>query len=125
MNSISLKPELLELYRLNEFVLDKLKKENLQVDLIVEEVFVNIVNYSNADFIRVNVEFENPTLTLEFIDNGIEFNPTLKENPKKPETIENAEIGGWGIFLTKEMADELDYTYINGENHLKIIKKVK
>ena len=125
MNSISLKPELLELYRLNEFVLDKLKKENLQVDLIVEEVFVNIVNYSNADFIKVNFEFEKPTLTLEFIDNGTEFNPTLKENPIKPETIENAEIGGWGIFLTKEMADELDYTYINGENHLKIIKKVK
>jgi len=125
MNSISLQPELLELYRLNEFILDKLKKENLQVDLIVEEVFVNIVNYSNADFIKVNAEFEEPTLTIEFIDNGIEFNPILKENPEAPETIEEAKIGGLGIFLTKEMADELDYKYINGENHLIIIKNVE
>lgn len=125
MNTISLKPELLELYRLNEFILDKLKKENLQVNLIAEEVFVNIVNYSNTDFIRVNVEFEEPTLTIEFIDNGIEFNPILKENAKTPETIEEAKIGGLGILLTKEMADDLDYKYINGENHLKIIKNVE
>ncbi len=125
MNTISLQPELNELYRLNDFIIDNLKEENLQVNLITEEVFVNIVNYSNADFIKVNVEFETPTLTLEFIDNGIEFNPLLKEDPKAPETIEEAQIGGWGIFLAKEMADEIYYQHINGENHLKIIKKVE
>jgi len=125
MNTISLQPELNELYRLNDFIIDNLKEENLQVNLITEEVFVNIVNYSNANFIKVNVEFETPTLTLEFIDNGIEFNPLLKEDPKAPETIEEAQIGGWGIFLAKEMADEIYYQHINGENHLKIIKKVE
>jgi len=125
MKTISLQPELNELYRLNDFIIDNLKEENLQVNLITEEVFVNIVNYSNANFIKVNVEFETPTLTLEFIDNGIEFNPLLKEDPKAPETIEEAQIGGWGIFLAKEMADEIYYQHINGENHLKIIKKVE
>jgi len=125
MKTISLQPELNELYRLNDFIIDNLKEENLQVNLIAEEVFVNIVNYSNADFIKVNVEFETPTLTMEFIDNGIEFNPLLKENPKTPETIEETQVGGLGIFLTKEMADELDYQYLNNENHLKIIKNVE
>jgi anti-sigma regulatory factor (Ser/Thr protein kinase) len=125
MKTISLQPELNELYRLNDFIIDNLKEENLQVNLIAEEVFVNIVNYSNADFIKVNVEFETSTLTMEFIDNGIEFNPFLKEDPKAPETIEEAQIGGWGIFLAKEMADEIYYQHINGENHLKIIKKVE
>ena len=125
MKTISLQPELNELYRLNDFIIDNLKEENIQVNLIAEEVFVNIVNYSNADFIKVNVEFETPTLTMEFIDNGIEFNPLLKEDPKAPETIEEAQIGGWGIFLAKEMADEIYYQHINGENHLKIIKKVE
>ena len=41
-----------------------------------------------------------------------------------PETIDEAQIGGLGIFFAKEMADELYYHYTNGENHLKIIKKV-
>lgn len=125
MNSITLKPELNELYALNEFILDKLPKENLQVSLIVEEIFVNIVKYSKADSITVNAEYENQTLTMKFIDNGIQFNPLLKEDPKVPTSIDDAEIGGLGIFLTKEMADDLNYHYINGENHLKIIKKVE
>lgn len=125
MNSISLKPELNELYTLNEFILTRINKKNLQLDLIVEEIFVNIVNYSKTDFIKVKVEFENPTLTIEFIDNGVEFNPLLKENPKTPKTIDDAEIGGLGIFLTKELADTIYYKYVNGENHLKIIKNVE
>ena len=125
MNSIRLKPELEELYSLNEFILNELPEENLQVNLIVEEIFVNIVNYSKTDFITVNVEYEKPTLILEFIDMGIQFNPLLKEDPEIPTTIDDAQIGGLGILLTKEMADELYYHYTNGENHLKIIKKVE
>lgn len=125
MKSIRLKPELGELYSLNEFILNELPEENLQVNLIVEEIFVNIVNYSKTDFITVNVEYEKPTLILEFIDMGIQFNPLLKEDPEIPTTIDDAQIGGLGILLTKEMADELYYHYTNGENHLKIIKKVE
>ncbi len=125
MNSISLKPELKELYTLNEFILNELPEENIQVNLILEEIFVNIVEYSKADYIKVNAEFEPSILTIEFIDNGIEFNPLLKEDPETPTTIDDAQIGGLGIFLTKEMADELEYQYENGENHLKIIKNVE
>lgn len=125
MNSITLKPEITELYVLNDFILNELGEKDIQVNLIVEEVFVNIVDYSKTDFIIVNAEFIKPILTIEFIDNGIEFNPLLKENPPLPDDIDEAQIGGLGIFLTKEMADELDYHYINGENHLKIIKKVE
>ena len=125
MSSISLKPEITELYTLNEFILNELQEENLQVNLIVEEIFVNIVNYSKTENITVNAEYEKPILTLEFIDNGIEFNPLLREFPKAPKSIDDAKIGGLGIFLTQELADELEYHYENGENHLIIIKNVK
>lgn len=125
MNSITLKPEFNELYTLNEFILNELPEENLQVNLIVEEIFSNLVNYSETDFITVNVEFNTPILTLEFIDDGLEFNPLLKENPKLPENIDEAQIGGLGIFLTKQMADGISHDYLNGENHLKITKRVE
>ena len=125
MNTITLKPDISELYTLTEFILNELPEENLQVNLIVEEIFVNIVSYSKTEFITVNVEFDNPTLTIEFIDNGIEFNPLLKEDPNQPDDIDEAQIGGLGIFLTKQMSDELDYSYVNGENHWKIIKIVE
>lgn len=125
MNSITLQPEITELYALNDFILDELPEENLQVNLIVEEIFVNIVNYSKTEFIIVNAEYKKPTLTIEFIDNGIEFNPILKEEPPIPHDIDEAQLGGLGIFLTKEMADELEYSYENNENHLIIIKNVE
>ena len=125
MNSILLEPEINELYNLNEFILNEIKEENLQVNLIIEEIFVNIVNYSKTDFIKVNVEFENSKLIIEFIDNGIEFNPLLKEDPEVTNNISDVQIGGLGIFLTKKMADELHYQYKNGENHLKVIKNVE
>lgn len=125
MNSITINPKLTELNTLNEFILNELKKEDLQVKLIVEEIFVNIINYSKTEFITVNVEYDEQTLTLEFIDNGIEFNPLLKDDPEVPATIDDAQIGGLGIFLAKELADDLQYHYTNGKNHMKIIKKVK
>ena len=125
MNSITLKPELSELYTLNKFISNKLPEENLQIEFIVEEIFVNIVNYSKTDFIKINVEYELSTLILEFIDNGIEFNPLLKEDPELPKNIDEATVGGLGIFLTKKIVNAIYYHHINGENHLKIIKKVE
>ena len=125
MNSITLKPELKKINTLKEFILNEIGKEDFQVDFIVEEIFVNIVNYSKTEFVTINVEYDNPTLTMEFIDNGIEFNPLLAESPTMPSDIDEAQVGGLGIYLTKKIADELDYSYINGENHLKIIKNVK
>ena len=125
MSSITLKPKLTELHTLNEFLLNELGVNEFQVNFIAEEIFVNIVNYSKTDFIIVNVEYDKPTLTLEFIDRGIKFNPLLKEDPETPDNIDEAQIGGLGIFLTKQLADDISYEYFNGENHLKIIKKVE
>lgn len=125
MNSITLKPELSELYTLTEFILNGLPQEDLQVNFIVEEIFVNIVNYSKTEFVTVNVEYTPPTLTLEFIDNGIKFNPLLSEDPSQSDNIDEVKIGGLGIFLTKKIADKLDYHYKDCENHLIIIKKVE
>lgn len=121
MNSLKLKVELSELYTLKDFVKNNYK-EDMAVNLVIEELFVNIVNYSNADYIIVNIEHDND-LMIEFIDNGIEFDPTSQESPKKPNDIEEAQVGGLGILLAKSFADELIYTYENGKNHLKIVKK--
>ena len=88
MNSISLKPELSELYGLNEFISSIISKEDLHINLIVEEIFVNIVNYSNAEFIKVDACFEDSVLTLEFADNGFEQNLQRPLKMRKSEVLE-------------------------------------
>ena len=124
MNSITLKPNLDELCALNNFIHTNYSKNDFQLDLIVEEVFVNIVNYSKTEFIKVNFNVDE-SLILEFVDNGIAFNPLNRDDPEMPDTIEDAQIGGLGIFMVKTYADELQYQYENGENHFKIVKNVK
>ncbi len=124
MNSLKLIPDINELYKLNDFVHEELSVNDMQIDLVLEEIFVNIVNYSNTEFIIVNVDYDKSTKSalIEFVDNGIEFNPLLKDKTEFPNSIEESEIGGLGIFFIKNFADDLKYNFINGENHLKIIK---
>lgn len=124
MKTITLNPEINELHKLNEFVLKELPNEDIHVNLITEEIFINIVNYSKTEFIKVNVDYADQILTLEFIDNGTEFNPLLKKDYVLPDNIAETQIGGLGIFFTKEFSDELEYHYINGENRLKITKVI-
>ena len=123
MNSITLKPEINQLAKLNEFLHEKIPEYDLQMELMVEEVFVNIVSYSDCSIITVQADSENNECILEFIDDGIEFNPLLEE-AELPENIEDAKIGGLGIHLVKEISDDLLYSYEHGKNHLKIIKKL-
>lgn len=127
MNSLNLKPDIQELYKLNEFIYNNIQVNNFQLDLIVEEIFVNIVNYSNADDIKVNLEFneKDSIVYLEFVDNGIQFNPIKQKEYKPPSDIDSASIGGRGISLVKKYADVMDYTYFDNKNHLKITKIVK
>lgn len=125
MNTLNLKPDIQELYKINEYIHETLKVDNIRIDLIVEEIFVNIVNYSKCDYINVNLSYEDNIFTIEFIDNGIEFNPLLKEDPIIADNIEEFEIGGLGIHLTKEISNNITYEYLNDENHLKISKIVE
>ena len=122
METLKLEVDLKKLYKLTEFIAQYSK--DLQTKLAIEEIFVNIVNYSNADYAIVNVECDE-NLEMEFVDNGIQFNPLLKKDTETPESLEEVKIGGLGIMLVKNYADDLTYKYENGENHFKIIKNVK
>lgn len=123
MYSIDLKLEKEELYRLNDFIEKIISKKDAKIELILEEVFVNILNYSNSDFLKVFANHEKNRLKIEFIDNGMKFNPLSKEDPEFPDSVEDAKVGGLGLFLTKSFADCLHYEYKNGENHFILIKE--
>ncbi|RAP49831.1 MAG: hypothetical protein BZ136_02750 [Methanosphaera sp. rholeuAM74] len=125
MKSIKLNPEITELTRLNDFITEEFNLNDFKLNLIVEEIFVNIVNYSQCSYIKVDFELEKGGLTITFRDDGVEFNPLAVDEVKHPDSIEEAEIGGLGIHLSKELADEMHYEYSDNENRLTIIKNGK
>ncbi|MBE6493939.1 MAG: ATP-binding protein [Methanosphaera stadtmanae] len=124
MKYINLEPKIEELNRLNNFVEEEFSLNQHDIKLIVEEIFVNIVNYSKCSYIKVFFELNDNQFKIIFSDNGIKFNPLLKDDPEFPDRIEDAKIGGLGIHLVKTLADEISYEYINDENHLTVIKSV-
>ena len=63
-------------------------------------------------------------LELTFIDKGIPYNPLENKDPDVTLDIEKRKIGGLGIFLVKEMMDEVSYEYADGQNILKIKKNL-
>lgn len=98
------------------------------VRLACEEVIVNIIQYAypaGADgYIRVNLSVESKRLRIEISDGGIPFNPIDKALPDVTLEAEEREIGGLGIFLTRQMMDVAEYEYKEGENRLLLIKDI-
>lgn len=105
------------------------EKVLVQLEVVVEEIFVNIANYAyqpgqGEAIIRCSVE-ENPLrVTVQFLDNGQPFNPLMKEDPDITLPAEERRIGGLGILMVKKSMDAVHYEYRDGKNILTIKKNI-
>ena len=102
-------------------------KTQMQIDIAVEEIFVNIAHYAYHPEVggaTICVEMEdNPlAVVLTFIDQGVPYDPLKKEDPDITLSAEEREIGGLGIFMVKKSMDNLAYEYKDGRNILTVKK---
>ncbi len=100
-----------------------------QIDLAVEEIFVNIAHYSGAAEAEVFCNYDSDEkgsgiLEVSFTDAGKPFNPLEKPDPDITLSAEERDIGGLGIFLTKKFMDSVEYKFEGGKNILKIKKTI-
>jgi anti-sigma regulatory factor (Ser/Thr protein kinase) len=99
----------------------------LRLELAIEESVVNIINYSFPDRtgeIIMTCENRNNNIIIKIIDDGIPFNPLEKEDPDITAPVENRKIGGLGIFLVKNIMDDIKYEYRDHNNVLTLIKNI-
>ena len=102
-------------------------KSQMQMEIAVEEIFVNIANYAYAPEIgkatvRVEVSGDPVTVSITFIDRGVPYDPLAKEDPDVTLSAEERKIGGLGIFMTKKIMDDISYEYKDGQNILTLKK---
>ena len=102
-------------------------KTSMQLELVIEEIFVNIANYAYHPEIGAAtfcMEFEeNPAAVLmTFLDRGKPYNPLEKDDPDTTLDIDERDVGGLGIFLVKNNVDEISYEYADGKNILRMKK---
>jgi anti-sigma regulatory factor (Ser/Thr protein kinase) len=102
-------------------------KVQMQIDLAVEEIFVNIANYAyhpetGPATVRVEVKPDASAVIITFIDHGVPYDPLAKADPDITLSSDERDIGGLGIFLVKKNMDDIRYEYLNGSNILTIVK---
>ena len=103
-------------------------KTQMQIDLCVEEVFVNIASYAYGDGTgdaEIHISAEDGVVTLTFIDAGTTYDPLKKADPDTTLSAQERQIGGLGIFLVKKTMDAVSYRYEDGKNVLTMCKKIK
>ena len=84
------------------------------INLVVEELFTNMVrhNRGGGDRITVSIERQDNQVHLELVDTDVEpFDPATAEVPSVDAGIEERRPGGLGIYLVRKMVDDLNYEY--------------
>ena len=104
-------------------------KTQMQVDIAVEEIFVNIAHYAyvpgvGSATIRAEVSEDPLAVSLTFVDNGMPYDPLAKEDPDITLSADERQIGGLGIFMVKKSMDDVAYEYKDGQNVLTIKKNL-
>ncbi|MDD4636943.1 MAG: ATP-binding protein [Bacteroidales bacterium] len=96
---------------------------NLALEEIVSNVILYAYPYESADN-KIFIEFSKSGDQLKFVisDYGKPFDPTTKDEPDI--TLEAVErpIGGLGIFLVKQIMDDIAYYRENDMNKLVLYK---
>ncbi len=102
-------------------------KAQMQIDIAIEEIFVNIAHYAYPEaegeaVISVEPGENGSSVTITFEDEGIQYDPLKNEDPDITLSAEDRPIGGLGIFMVKKSMDEVSYEYKDGKNRLTIKK---
>ena len=104
-------------------------KVQVQLDITVEEIFVNIAHYAyeggvGKAVIRMHIQEEPKAVEIIFMDWGMPYNPLEREDPDVTLSAEDRQIGGLGIYMVKKSIDDVSYEYKDGQNILIIQKKL-
>ncbi len=131
---LKLKNQMEELERVNQFVeeigdelgLDMEMQMNL--NLVIEEMVVNVISYAYPEGktaeIELLAESDGKELTFVLSDKGKAFDPTAKETADMDVNPAERDLGGMGIFIVKNIMNEVSYQRLEGKNLLTMKKDI-
>ena len=112
--------ELVALEQIREFVREEFRQWNVpqdaawDVDLVLEELFTNVLKYGHpsATPVTVSLEWRKPLLTIDLRDADSDFfDPTSVPAPDTDLPIAERSAGGLGLHIIRRMAVRFAYTY--------------
>lgn len=101
----------------------------MSLNLALEEAATNVILYAYPKGSCGSVELsadlvEGKRLRFVLTDSGKPFDPTAAPDPDIAASAVDRPIGGLGIFLVRQIMDEVLYDYDGGHNVLTMIKNI-
>ena len=132
--ALELMPNITELARLNTAI-DAFGQGHhwspqtlFQVKLALEEAVTNILSYGydgqKTQLIWLKVVQEGRLLSIVLTDNGTPFDPLERPPPDLDSNLEDRMVGGLGVYLIRQMMDNVSYQRQDGCNKLCMMKNV-
>lgn len=132
--SIILANDIAEISRLAQFVDEVGEEFSLTPDvifnlnLVLEEAVANVINYAypkeEHESIYLSAKLQEGSIVFVLTDTGKEFDPTMAPEADITLSAEDRPIGGLGIFLIRQIMNEVKYERIEGKNVLTLGKKL-
>jgi serine/threonine-protein kinase RsbW len=103
--------------------------ETVSFELALEEIFMNVVMHDSpaAPVPRVEVSLAlcDDCLTLMIEDDGPSFDPLSLAAPDVTANLESRGVGGLGVYLVRQMMDDVCYQRLGARNQLRMTKRVR
>jgi serine/threonine-protein kinase RsbW len=100
-------------------------EEILDTQLAVEEVITNIIIHGYKQpgcRIHISCQFTGNHVLIRITDSAPRFDPLSLPEPELDADIDDRKIGGLGIYLVRQVMDEVSYAYRDGRNILTMEK---
>jgi serine/threonine-protein kinase RsbW len=103
------------------------EKEVFHCQLAVDEACTNIIEhaYGGEDQGRIEAacETHDGQLTITLKDTGKPFDPTTVPEPGPYKSIDDAGVGGHGLYFMRKVMDAVEFDCADGGNTLTMIKR--
>jgi len=84
-----------------------------EMELVLEEVFVNIIKYAypgkEPGDVTITCSEDDGSLVLDVADAGVPFDLLAAADPDITAGVDERPVGGLGIYLIKKLADDVQY----------------
>ena len=134
LNTLDIEAKVENFDQVSQFINENLEahdcplKAMMQIEVVVEEIFTNIAKYAYGDNVgraKIKIDIQDQKeVEITFMDTGVPYNPLANADPDVTLSAEEREIGGLGIFMSKQMMDHMAYEYSDGMNILRIKKNL-
>lgn len=90
------------------------------VELVLEEWLTNVFRHGAGRVVAVEMRADGERIELRFEDDGRAFDPTNVPERQRPNSLDEAEPGGLGLFFIRQYSRTWRYAREAGRNVMRV-----